>query len=337
MGLKLTIQTNRTLGGVGAVFSVLGVVSTVSSVFLYGYPNSTVVNLPLALVSSFVGLLSFVGFILFLVAMYGFSRDYNEHRIFNYLLYGFLGTIIAAIIAGVIAVVVVLLNITSIIPSLNPSTTTPSQASSSMLTFISPFLAVFSFVGIIWVIANFLAFRLLGKKAAVPLFGTAASILLAGAIVNVAVGIVFAMLLYWGSIGYNTFLLAAVPGGLVQDVAWVLLALAFFRIKVTPEQTIASYKCSSIGSANEILPKLRNTKPARRRFLHSMRAEAKLIFFHCLSFELSWHQLNSITQRCPWHNLAVLNYIIKDCVLVFSAFLFEQPPITLLHNVILIR
>ena len=198
MGLKLTIQTNRTFGGVGAVFSVLGVVSTVSSVFLYGYPNSTLVNLPLALVTSFVGLFSFVGFILFLVAMYGFSRDYNEHRIFNYLLYGFLGTIVAAIIAGVIVVVVILLNISSIIPNLNHPTTTPSQVSSSMLNFMSPFLAVFSFVGVIWIVFNVLAFRLLGKNAGVPLFGTAASILLAGAIVNVAVGIVFAVLLYWG-------------------------------------------------------------------------------------------------------------------------------------------
>jgi uncharacterized membrane protein len=239
VGLKLTIQSNRTLGGVGAIFSVLGVVSTISSVFLYGYPNSTVVNLPLALVSSFVGLFSFVGFILFLVAMYGFSRDYNEHRIFNYLLYGFLGTIVAAIIAGVIVVVVLLLNISSIIPNLNHPTTTPSQVSPSMSNFMAPFLAVFSFVGVIWVVFNVLAFRLLGKKAAVPLFGTAALILLAGAIVNVAVGIVFAVLLYWGSIGYNTFLLAAVPGGLVQNFAWAFLALAFFRIKVPPEQTIA--------------------------------------------------------------------------------------------------
>ena len=166
----MTIQTNRTLGGVGAIFSVLGVVSTVSSIFLYGYPNSTVVNLPLALISSFVGLFSFVGFILFLVAMHGFSRDYNEHRIFNYLLYGFLGTIVAAIIAGVIVFVVVLLNISSIIPSLNHPTTTPSQVSSSMLNFMSPLLAVFSFVGVIWVVFNVLAFRLLGKNCRTPVW-----------------------------------------------------------------------------------------------------------------------------------------------------------------------
>ena len=72
----MTIQSNRTLGEIAAIFSMLGIVSTVSSVFLNGYPASTVTNLPLVLVTSLVGLFAFVGFILFLVAMYGFSKDY---------------------------------------------------------------------------------------------------------------------------------------------------------------------------------------------------------------------------------------------------------------------
>ena len=239
MGLKLTIQTNRTLGGLGAVFSVLSVVSTISSVFLYGYPNSSGVNLLLALVSGVVGLFAFVGFILFLIAMYGFSRDYNEHRIFNYLLYGFLCTIVAAVIAGIIVVVIVLSNLATIIPNINPSTTTPSQVSTSMLTSMSPFLAVFSFVGVIWVVFNVLAFRLLGEKSGVPLFRTGALVLLVGAVVNVGVGILFALLVYWGSIDFSIYLLAAIPGGLVQNIAWVLLAMAFFRIKVQPIQPIS--------------------------------------------------------------------------------------------------
>ncbi len=95
----MTIQTNRTLGGLGAIFSVLGAISTISSVFLYGYPTSSIANLSLVLISGVVGLFGFVGFILFLIAMYGFSRDYTEHRIFNYILYGFLCTVVAGIIA----------------------------------------------------------------------------------------------------------------------------------------------------------------------------------------------------------------------------------------------
>jgi uncharacterized membrane protein len=236
----LTIQTNRTLGGIGAVFSVLGVVSSISSVFLYGYPTSSGVTLSLALISGVVGLFAFVGFILFLIAMYGFSRDYNEHRIFNYLLYGFLGTIVVTVVAVIVVVAIFLSNLATIIPNLNQSTTTPFQISNSMQTFMSPFLAVFSFVGVIWVVFNVLAFRLLGEKSGVPLFRTGALVLLAGAVVNVGVGIMFALMMYLGSIDYSTYLLAAIPGGLVQDVAWILLAMSFFRIKVQPVQTTLS-------------------------------------------------------------------------------------------------
>jgi hypothetical protein len=103
---------------------------------------------------------------------------------------------------------------------------------------MSPFLAVFSFVGVIWVVFNVLAFRLLAEKSGVPLFRTGASVLLAGAVVNVGVGILLGLLMYWRSIDYQTFLLAAIPGGLVQDVAWVLLAMAFFRINVPSVQPI---------------------------------------------------------------------------------------------------
>ncbi len=223
---------------------MLGAISSISSVLLYGYPTSSAANLSLALISGVVGLFGFVGFILFLIAMYGFSRDYNEHRIFNYILYGFLCTIVAAIIAAAFVVVIFLFNLGNIIPDLNQSTSTPSQISTSMLTFMSPFLAVFSFVGVIWVVFNVLAFRLLAEKSGVPLFRTGASVLIAGAVVNVGVGILLALLMYWGAIDYNTFLLASIPGGLVQDVAWVLLAMAFFRIKVPPVQPIPLFSVS---------------------------------------------------------------------------------------------
>ena len=225
------------MGGIAAIFSLLGIVSTVSSVFLNGYPPSTAANLPLSLVTGAVGLFAFVGFILFLIAMNRFSKDYGENRIFSYLVQGLVWTIIAAVVAGVIIVVVFLLNLASIIPSLNPSTTDPSQVTASMLTFLAPAIAVFSIVGLIWVVFNVKAFKLLGAKSGVPLFRTAALVLLAGAVVNIGLEIVFAALTYFGSIGYNTYLLAAIPGGLAQDLAWGLLAIAFFRIRAPPAQT----------------------------------------------------------------------------------------------------
>jgi uncharacterized membrane protein len=251
------------LGGVGAVFSVLGVISTVSSAFLYSNPASASgTNVMFALVTSAVGFSSFVGFILFLVAMYGFSKDYAEHRIFGYLVSGIIWTIVGAVVAGVIFVVALLLNLATIIPNLNPSTTDPSQATASMVNFLTPFTAVFLFVGLIWIVFNVKALKLLGEKSGVPLFKTGTLVLLAAALVNVGVGVVFAVLAYSGLIGYSTYLLAALPGGIVQDGAWVILAMAFFRIKPPETQAFApSYAsgfsgqvkyCSHCGTPNQL-------------------------------------------------------------------------------------
>jgi uncharacterized membrane protein len=251
------------LGGIGAIFSVIGVVSTVSSVFLYRNPASASgLNVLFALVTSVIGLFSFVGFILFMVAMYGFSKDYAEHRIFGYLVTGIIWTIVGAVVAGVIFVVALLLNLATIIPNLNPSTTDPSQATASMMNFLSPFTAVFLFVGLIWIVFNVKALKLLGEKSEVPLFKTATGVLLAGAVVNVGVGVFFALLMFSGLINYSTYLLAAIPGGLVQDGAWLLLAMAFFRIKPLPTQTLTptytpSFSgqmkyCSHCGTSNQL-------------------------------------------------------------------------------------
>ncbi len=99
----MTIEGNRTLGGVGACLMLVGAVSSVLTVVQYFYPTLTTTNLAITTVSGIVGSLNFVGFILFLVAMYGFSKDYAERRIFSNVLYG----IIIAIIVAIIAVVVV--------------------------------------------------------------------------------------------------------------------------------------------------------------------------------------------------------------------------------------
>jgi len=238
-GLELTIQSNRTLGQIAAVFSLLGIVSTIASVFDYGYLNAaatpTVSSLGFALLSGFFGLLAFIGFILFMIAMYGFSRDYGEHRIFNYLLYGFIATIVAAVIAGIAAFIFLLGNIFQNIPSTGASPTpSPSDITSSVLGGMSPFMALFSLVSLIWIIANVLAFRLLADKSGVPLFRSAAFVLLAGAVINVTMLAVFATFVFFGSIDYNTYILAGVPGALIQDVAWILLFIAYRRIQVTP-------------------------------------------------------------------------------------------------------
>ena len=90
------------LGGVGACLTLLGAISTVLSLVRYAFPNFAAADLAFSSVSGVVGLLAFVGFILFFVAMYGFSKDYSEHKIFDYILYGLIIAIVAAVIAAII-------------------------------------------------------------------------------------------------------------------------------------------------------------------------------------------------------------------------------------------
>ena len=107
----MSIQTNRTLGGIGAYITLIGAVSGVSSLINYAYPNSVAANLAFSAVSGIVGVFGFVGFILFFVAMYGFSKAYGEYRIFSYVLWGLIITIVAGVIAVVIFIAIIFSNI----------------------------------------------------------------------------------------------------------------------------------------------------------------------------------------------------------------------------------
>ena len=70
----MTIESNRTLGGLGALLTVVGVFSSVFSIIRFAYPNNLAADIAFSGISGVVGVISFVGFILFLVAMYGFSE-----------------------------------------------------------------------------------------------------------------------------------------------------------------------------------------------------------------------------------------------------------------------
>ena len=116
----MTIASNRSLGGVGAILTLLGIFSQVTSLFHYIFPNSTGLSLISIGVSGIFGALAIVGFLLFLIAMYGFSKDYNEHRIFSNLLYGIVITIIAVVVAIVIAVIIIIFNFATLFSNLAP-------------------------------------------------------------------------------------------------------------------------------------------------------------------------------------------------------------------------
>jgi uncharacterized membrane protein len=226
------------LGLLGACFTVVGAVSTVFSLFRYFYPTSLAADFAVSAVVGAVGVLAFVGFILFLVAMYGFSNDYGERRIFNYVLYGILIGIVAAIATVIAMFAVFFAYLASILPSFSPSAMPSStEIQSLLLPYLAPFLGAFGFVALINIVLDVLAFNLLGDKSGVSMFRTAAKVLLAGGLLMAVSGVVFAVFAYVNLITYEQLTLLVVPGGVVQEIAWLLLAVAFFRIQPPPAQT----------------------------------------------------------------------------------------------------
>ena len=258
--IKLTIESNRTMGGVSAILILIGIISQLTSLFQATFPNSIAIAI-FSGIGGIFSVLSFVGLILFIIAMYGFSKDYREPKIFSNILNGLIITIIAAIIVGAIFVIAVLFNLANLFPNLGSSASSSSQISSSLSKLFSEALPFFSLVGVIWIAFNVLSLNLLADKSRVSLFKIGAKVLLAGALVNVVLAIIFAVVGFYIVISTNVLLALLVVGGLVQDIAWLLLALAFFRIQsptlpvsgVTPNVAPASVQvkyCPNCGAPN---------------------------------------------------------------------------------------
>jgi uncharacterized membrane protein len=224
----VTVQSNKTIGAVGASLTLTGIVSTAISI--YQQISGVSANLIVVGVTAVVGVLAFVGLILFLVAMYGFSKDYAENRIFNYLIYAILVGVVSVVILGIawfgFAMISVLSQVSSAVP---PSSSTQIQA------LITPYLAaLLPVAGLIMFAPLFFIYRAyntLSLKSGVSLFRGAAKIFMLSAVLNVLLGVAFAIFAFTGGLHYPALLLAFTPGAVVQYIAWAFTAKGFFDIQ----------------------------------------------------------------------------------------------------------
>lgn len=240
----------------GVVGSVLSAAILVNS--------SSILNLAIAgitvIASLVVSLLGLVGFIMFLVAMYGFSKDYLEPKIFNYIIYGLIGSVISAVVILVVWFVFVM---AAVILNLESLPTGSSGAIQSWLSpYLSPLTLVTSFVMFVWIFFNYKAYNLLAERSKVNLFKTAAKIFVAGAAINIGIVVLFVAISYTSGLDYHILSAAALPGGIVQYTAWALMGRGFFRIQdpkttqtvtpatYTPAATQAKY-CSNCRATNQ--------------------------------------------------------------------------------------
>jgi uncharacterized membrane protein len=210
--------------------------------------NSTGVSLALSAVSGIFSLLSLIGIILVLVAMSGFASDYREPKIMVYIWKAIITIIIGVVIIVAIAFIIILSNLSTIIPN-NPGNgstlLSSSQIAATTERWIAPIFPIAGFVGLISIVFVMRSLNLLAEKSEVSLFRVSGKVLLASILVTIVIGIIFAVVSAYISIPYTSISLVGIPGGIVQEFAWILLAMAYFRIKAPilptqPFQTVPS-------------------------------------------------------------------------------------------------
>ncbi len=197
----MDIQTNKTLGGVGALLLLISCLPFISPV---------------------VGILGLIGFILVLVALNGFADYYKEKGIFNNALYG----VIIFIIGIVVTIAAAIYILVDFLASLGIDFTNwQSLQSIDWASIITPdkILELIG-SGIIALVLLFIfcilsayffkkSLDMLANKTDVKLFATTGLILLIGAVLTIIL------------IGF-----------ILIFVAMILLIIAFFSIK-TPAST----------------------------------------------------------------------------------------------------
>ena len=229
---EMAVSTNNQLAFVGALLTIVGLAYSLLTFGFNTFPFSSAPVFGLSL-GLFLAPLSIIGFILFLLAMYGFSRDYQDSAIFNYILYG----LIITIVVGIILVGVVLAFVFS---SLRSIIETPGFTAEFSQNFLRDFLPVFlgaSFLGLVSPIFHMLAFNRLAGKSGVRLFRTVGLLGVAAAAVTVAFWFLGAALFYMGVLAIGDIFMFSVVGSVVSLVSWILAAKAFRSIPMPTSQT----------------------------------------------------------------------------------------------------
>ena len=201
----MTLQSSKNLGGVGALLMVI-------SPFL---------------VSGFTLLAGLVGLILVLIAVKGLSDHYKDASIFNNSLYGVILGIVGVVIFVAALFVTALSFFTNVLGiELSTAWSDPTAFSNinwteamvfdnlipHLAALVGSLVILFIFV-VVAAIFHRKSLTTLAEKTGVGLFGTAGLLLLIGSVLTI---IVVGALLIW--------------------VAYILLTVAFFRIRAEPTQ-----------------------------------------------------------------------------------------------------
>ena len=208
----MSFESGRKLGLTASLIAVImPVIGVITAIFLVlsllAGTLSTLFNFEsITILLAIAGIITFAGFILFLVAMHSLSQYYSESGIFKNVLYGFIINIVGAAIAVSIELAIIVTSIVKIAQGAGTGTADPSA-----IQFIILFLAVFAvafILGIVSAVFYMRAFNKLGEKSGINNFKTAGLLYLIGTVLSI-VGI--GVLLLW--------------------IAWIFAAQGFYSLK----------------------------------------------------------------------------------------------------------
>jgi uncharacterized membrane protein len=234
----MAISTNKQLGFVASLLTVLSLIYSFLTIPQSVYPFTSVSPLNFT-AGLFFAPLGIIGFILFLIAMYGFSKDYQDNAIFNYVLYGFIASII---IAGLVFAIVVFLLFSTLGSTLLSSATSPSSAQflQNFLESFLPYFLIMPIIGLIPAFFNMFAFKRLANKSDVRLFSTVGLLGVVAAVVAIVFWFVGVSLFYAGSLSISHVFTLSVASSVVSLVAWTLAIKAYNSIRVPTSQIYSS-------------------------------------------------------------------------------------------------
>jgi uncharacterized membrane protein len=256
----MAIESNRMLGFVGALLTVLGSVSAFLALARFFFPTLDITGFGILF-----GVSGLVGLILFMIAMKGFAVDYKDAAIFDNALYGLLSSIAIGVVAGVLAVAVIFLNLSSIITTFTPDSApsfTPDFLQ-SIMGYLVPVFLVVSVLAVVPALFNLRAFSKLAGKSGVRLFRTAGLLGLAATMVTMMFAFIASLLVLVASIPASAVFAMSVVGSMISYVMWIVAAKAFYSIRaptrkapplltpqVSPSAAAQVKYCSYCGAEN---------------------------------------------------------------------------------------
>src|SRR3990172_3635563 len=232
----MTLATNKQLGFVAAILTVIASLGSFLTLGQVGFPFPSVPSFNLGF-GLLLAPLSLIGFILFLIAMYGLSKDYQDSAIFNYVFYGLIAAIVIGVVVAGIAIFIMFSNMSNFIfPPTSPSFGT--QFLQDYFESLIPFFLGVSFVGLFPALFNMFAFIRLAQRSGVRLFRTVGLLGVVASAVTIAFWFVGAALFYAGTIAINNIFTLPIVGSSISLAAWILGAKAFHSITVPTNETV---------------------------------------------------------------------------------------------------